>query len=91
MDSNGRTIEYKDSVYKAVPADEYGEANEVGIYYRNNSNAANLMNRGRGGATINGQLADKVDDSANYGAVIKGIPLNTQLIPFLIICQMTLY
>ena len=39
------------------------------------------MNRGRGGATINSELADTVSSSANYGAVIKGIPLNTKLIP----------
>ena len=80
-DSNNRGLSYKDSVYKAVSADEYGDASEIGIYYRNNSTASNLMNRGRGGATINSELADKVDDNANYGAVIKGIPLNTKLVP----------
>jgi len=74
-------VPYKDSVYKAVPADEQGSASEIGIYYRNNSNAANLMNRGRGGATVNSELADTVSNSANYGAVIKGIPLNTKLVP----------
>jgi len=81
MDSNGRSMEYKDSVYKAVPANEYGDSSEIGIYYRNNSNAANLMNRGRGGNSFNGEFADKIDDNANYGAVIKGIPLNTKLVP----------
>ena len=80
-DSNNRGLSYKDSVYKAVSADEYGDASEIGIYYRNNSNAANLMNRGRGGATVNSELADAVDSNANYGAVIKGIPLNTKLVP----------
>ena len=80
-DSNNRGLSYKDSVYKAVSADEYGDDSEIGIYYRNNSTASNLMNRGRGGATINSELADAVDSSANYGAVIKGIPLNTKLIP----------
>ena len=39
------------------------------------------MNRGRGGAYFNSEYADKVDDNANYGAVIKGIPLNTRLVP----------
>ena len=81
IDSNMRGLPYKDSVYKAVPANETGDASEIGIYYRNNSNAANLMNRGRGGAYFNSEYADKVDDNANYGAVIKGIPLNTKLIP----------
>ena len=80
-DSNDRGLPYKDSIYKAVSADEYGTAEEVGIYYRNNSNAANLMNRGRGGALVNSERQSKVDDNANYGAVIKGIPLNTKLIP----------
>ena len=80
-DSNNRGLSYKDSVYKAVSADEYGDASEIGIYYRNNSTASNLMNRGRGGATINSELADAVDSNANYGAVIKGIPLNTKLVP----------
>ena len=72
---------YKDSVYKAVPANESGSASEIGIYYRNNSNAANLMNRGRGGAYFNSEYDDTVDSNANYGAVIKGIPLNTKLVP----------
>ena len=80
-DSSNDCVPYKDSVYKAVPANETGDASEIGIYYRNNSNAANLMNRGRGGAYFNSEYADKVDDNANYGAVIKGIPLNTKLIP----------
>ena len=53
VDQYYRTTPYKDSVYKAVPADEQGNQNEIGIYYRNNSNAANLMNRGRGGAYFN--------------------------------------
>jgi len=79
--STDAAVPYKDSVYKAVPADEAGSAEEIGIYYRNNSNAANLMNRGRGGATVNSELADTVSTSANYGAVIKGIPLNTKLVP----------
>ena len=81
QDSNNRGLPYKDSVYKAIPANEFGSAEEIGIYYRNNSTASNLMNRGRGGATINSELADAVDSNANYGAVIKGIPLNTKLIP----------
>ena len=81
VDSNSIGKPYKDSVYKAVPANEQGNESEIGIYYRNNSNASNLMNRGRGGATVNSELADSVDSSANYGAVIKGIPLNTKLIP----------
>ena len=80
-DSNNDCVPYKDSVYKAVPANETGAAEEIGIYYRNNSNAANLMNRGRGGAYFNSEYADKVADAANYGAVIKGIPLNTNLVP----------
>ena len=81
VSSNNYGVPYKDSVYKAVPANETGDANEVGIYYRNNSNAANLMNRGRGGAYFNSEYDDAVDSSANYGAVIKGIPLNTKLVP----------
>ena len=81
QDSSLRGVPYKDSVYKAVSADELGDANEVGIYYRNNSNAANLMNRGRGGAYFNSEYDDAVSSSANYGAVIKGIPLNTKLVP----------
>ena len=81
VDSSNIGKPYKDSVYKAVPANEQGDVSEIGIYYRNNSNASNLMNRGRGGATVNSELADSVDSSANYGAVIKGIPLNTKLIP----------
>lgn len=81
QNSTLRGLPYKDTVYKTNAADEYGTAEEVGIYYRNNSNAANLMNRGRGGANFNSEYADKVDDNANYGAVIKGIPLNTKLIP----------
>ena len=80
-DSNNRGLPYKDSIYKAVSADEYGSAEEVGIYYINNSNAANLMNRGRGGAYFNCEYDDAVSSSANYGAVIKGIPLNTKLVP----------
>ena len=80
-DSSNDCVPYKDSTYKAVPANETGDANEIGIYYRNNSNAANLMNRGRGGAYFNSEYPDKVDDNANYGAVIKGIPLNTRLVP----------
>jgi len=74
-------VPYKDSVYKAVPANEQGSASEIGIYYRNNSNASNLMNRGRGGSYHNSEYDDTVDSSANYGAVIKGIPLNTKLVP----------
>ena len=81
VDQYYRTIPYKDSVYKAVPADEQGSADEIGIYYRNNSTAANLMNRGRGGDIVNSEYQQKVDDNANYGAVIKGIPLNTKLVP----------
>ena len=81
VDQYYRTTPYKDSVYKAVPADEIGTADEIGIYYRNNSTAANLMNRGRGGDIVNSEYQQKVDDAANYGAVIKGIPLNTKLVP----------
>jgi hypothetical protein len=80
-DSSNRGLPYKDSIYKAVSADEYGTSEEIGIYYRNNSNAANLMNRGRGGDLDNSEYPDTVADAANYGAVIKGIPLNTKLIP----------
>ena len=80
-DSSDRATPYKDTVYKAVSADETGNQSEVGIYYRNNSNAANLMNRGRGGSYFNSEYDDEVDSNANYGAVIKGIPLNTQLVP----------
>ena len=80
-DSSNDCVPYKDSVYKAVPANETGSASEIGIYYRNNSNAANLMNRGRGGDYFNSEYQQKVDDNANYGAVIKGIPLNTKLVP----------
>ena len=72
---------YKDAVYRPTSIDSAGNAAEVGIYYRNNSNAANLMNRGRGGAYHNSEYDDTIDDNANYGAVIKGIPLNTQLVP----------
>ena len=64
-----------------MSAVEYGDASEIGIYYRNNSTASNLMNRGRGGDIVNSEYQQKVDDNANYGAVIKGIPLNTKLIP----------
>ena len=81
VNSSNIGVPYKDSVYKAVPADEQGTTEEIGIYYRNNSNAANLMNRGRGGAYFNSEYDDAVDSSANYGAVIKGIPLNTKLVP----------
>ena len=80
-DQYNRTTPYKDSVYKAVPADEQGSADEIGIYYRNNSTASNIMNRGRGGDIVNSEYQQKVDDNANYGAVIKGIPLNTKLVP----------
>ena len=80
-DSNNRGLSYKDTVYKAVGANEYGSSEEIGIYYRNNSNAANLMNRGRGGDYDEGEYPDTVADAANYSAVIKGIPLNTKLVP----------
>ena len=81
VDSNNRGMTYRDSVYKATSANEYGSADEIGIYYRNNSTASNLMNRGRGGELVNSEYQQKVDDNANYGAVIKGIPLNTKLVP----------
>ena len=79
--SSNYTTPYKDTIYRPTSIDYQSQSTEVGTYYRNNSNAANLMNRGRGGATVNSELADTVDSSANYGAVIKGIPLNTQLVP----------
>ena len=81
VNSNNIGTPYKDAVYKAVGANESGSSEEIGIYYRNNSNAANLMNRGRGGTYFNSEYDDAVDSNANYGAVIKGIPLNTKLVP----------
>ena len=77
----GVSTPYKDTIYRPTSIDYSGQSNEVGIYYRNNSNAANLINRGRGGGYHNSEYDDTVDSSANYGAVIKGIPLNTQLVP----------
>ena len=79
--SSNYAVPYKEAVYRPTSIDSTGNQTEVGIYYRNNSNAANLMNRGRGGAFFNSEFDDTVADAANYGAVIKGIPLNTQLIP----------
>ena len=79
--SSNYTVPYKDTIYRPTSIDSTGNASEVGTYYRNNSNAANLMNRGRGGGYFNSEYDDTVDSSANYGAVIKGIPLNTQLVP----------
>ena len=79
--SSDQTMPYKESIYRPTSIDYVGNVSEVGTYYRNNSNAANLMNRGRGGSYHNSEYDDTVDSSANYGAVIKGIPLNTQLIP----------
>ena len=81
MDSSIRGITYIDSVYKATSANEYGNSDEIGIYYRNNSTASNIMNRGRGGSYFNSEYDDTIDSNANYGAVIKGIPLNTKLVP----------
>ena len=77
----GSGTPYKDTIYRPTSLDFNGQTQEVGIYYRNNSNATNLVNRGRGGAYHNSEYDDTVDSSANYGAVIKGIPLNTQLVP----------
>lgn len=61
--------------YFPTSSNDTGNNDYNGIYVRNN---ASTSNRGNGGYN---QVTDFLPDSTNFNAVIKGIPLNTTLIP----------
>jgi hypothetical protein len=65
----------KDSVYRAISHpnrtnDGDSSRREVGIYYRTNTTIDPTQGRGIG-----------MPDASNFNAIIKGIPLNTTLVP----------
>ncbi len=59
------------------------DTNDVQLYYRTNAAySSSKPNRGRGGATTSGdEYPEKIPDSQNWNAVIKGIPLSTVMVP----------
>jgi hypothetical protein len=66
--------QYKSTYYKSISYPQTTNVYEANIYVRNN---ATTSNRGSGGYN----LQEYLSSSTNFNAVIKGIPINTQLIP----------
>jgi hypothetical protein len=63
---------YKETIYRPNSYPYYGGTNSMGIYLRNSTS-----DRAGGGDNFTQIL----DSSANYNAVIKGIPINAMLAP----------
>ena len=66
---------FKDSAYRAISyprgvSTSQDDIREVGIYYRTNTTTDSTQARGTG-----------MPDASNFNAIIKGIPLNTTLVP----------
>lgn len=66
---------YKSTYYRSTSYPQSGNQYDTTIYMRNN---ATTSNRGNGGENNN---TDYLPSASNFNAVIKGIPINTQLIP----------
>lgn len=73
--ANQSTTPYKSTFYRSTSYPQYGNNYDSNIYVRNN---ATTSNRGSGGDNAN---TDYLPSSSNFNAVIKGIPISTQLIP----------
>lgn len=76
MDSNQNMyVGYKSTNYYSTSYPQTSAMYYPTIYLRNN---ATTSNRGNGGYNAN---TDYLPSSSNFNAVIKGIPINTQLVP----------
>ena len=66
---------YKSTFYRSTSFPQTSQNYDANIYVRNNAVTSNRGNGGYNGTT------DYLPSASNYNAVIKGIPINTQLIP----------